>query len=438
MKILTVNTYDKGGAANACLRLHKGLLQENIDNQVIVLHLSGKSKKKVYQFDDKEHIFPQLPTLTWKNWLDEKINKTHQKAIKHFLDYSTKEREQQNFIESRTKGLELFSFPSSNYDITKSKFYKEADIINLHWTTYFLDWESFFRNNTKPIVWTLHDQNSFLGGEHYQEIYLGISESGEPIERNLTQLEIQKHKEILDYKKKILNNVKNIHIVTPSQWLTASAKESNVFQKASFQTIPYGLDTTVFKPRPKNLAREFFAIDNNTPMILFVAESITNQRKGFDYLKRAIELVRKEYPMVQFCAVGELKDKELNKNNEIKELGYIRDELLLSAVYSAADVFVIPSLMDNLPNTVLESLCCGTPVIGFDIGGVPDMVENEVNGYLCNEISVNSLKETIEKFLENTKIFDTEKIAKEAQQKYSLSTQAKKYKNLFKQIMNNE
>ncbi len=433
MKILTVSTYDRGGAANACLRLHKGLMQENIDNQVIVLYRSDNSKKNVSKFDKEELSLPQIPTLSLKNWIDEKINKTYQKTAKEFLIYSAKQKEQQNFINSRPKGLELFSFPDSNYDITKTELYQEADLINLHWTTYFLDWESFFQKNTKPIVWTFHDQNSFLGGEHYKEEYLGISDEGKPIPRTLTETEQTIFKDILERKKRILSKVENLHIVTPSKWLTESAEKSACFKNVSYQTIPYGLDTTIFKPRPKDLARDFFGIDKTVPMILFVAESITNQRKGFEYLKRAIELVRKKYPTIQFCAVGELKDKSLH--NQVIELRFIQDERLLSAVYSAADLFVIPSLMDNLPNTVLESLCCGTPVIGFNIGGIPDMIQNGINGYLCEEISVNSLKEKIELFLQQPTIFDNKKIAEDAQRKYNLSVQAKAYIQLFKKII---
>lgn len=127
---------------------------------------------------------------------------------------------------------------------------------------------------------------------------------------------------------------------------------------------------------------------------------------------------------------------EVNLNENIIELGRINDEKLMAMVYSASDLFVIPSLYDNLPNTMIESLLCGTPVIGFNIGGIPDVVIDQKTGYLCPEISVQSLKETIEKFLINPDIFDREKIAAISKSKYASNIQAKNYIELYQKILN--
>lgn len=135
------------------------------------------------------------------------------------------------------------------------------------------------------------------------------------------------------------------------------------------------------------------------------------------------------------CAVGHKKVK-LNFTNNVIELGAINDELLMSVAYSAADVFVIPSLMDNLPNTVLESLMCGTPVIGFPVGGILDMVKHEENGYLANEISADALKHEIEKFLNNSNQLKANEIRKNAINKYDLNIQAQNYINLYRSLLN--
>ena len=132
-----------------------------------------------------------------------------------------------------------------------------------------------------------------------------------------------------------------------------------------------------------------------------------------------------------FVAVGQpAKDMD-----GIISLGAINHELLMSVVYSAADVFVIPSLMDNLPNTVLESIMCGTPVIGFPVGGIPDMIKDGVNGYLTDEISVGALKSVIEKFLEDPEAFNRDMIRQDAVRRYDLSVQAKAYIDLFSSIL---
>jgi glycosyltransferase involved in cell wall biosynthesis len=122
--------------------------------------------------------------------------------------------------------------------------------------------------------------------------------------------------------------------------------------------------------------------------------------------------------------------------NNIKELGSISDERLMSIIYSAADVFVIPSLMDNLPNTVLEALMCGTPVIGFPVGGIPDMVQNGFNGLISHEVNSHSLFETIEIFLNTKDSYNSDEIRIDALSKYSTHIQAKKYLKLYKNILN--
>ena len=184
----------------------------------------------------------------------------------------------------------------------------------------------------------------------------------------------------------------------------------------------------------KNEAREFLNIPLDKKVILFVAESLTNHRKGFVFLKRAVEYI--DNSDVVISVVGKNK-ANLNFENII-ELGMIKDEVKMSMAYAAADVFVIPSLMDNLPNTVLESLCCGTPVIGFPIGGIPDMIVNGENGLLTSEISVKALVKTLEEFLSHIEDYDRETIHKEAIKKYSLNVQANAYIDLFNTILVNE
>jgi glycosyltransferase involved in cell wall biosynthesis len=166
-------------------------------------------------------------------------------------------------------------------------------------------------------------------------------------------------------------------------------------------------------------------------IILFAADIVENSRKGFAFLQKALEKIQNEN--ILSCAIG--SKTQLDNHNNIIALGRIVDERLMAIAYAAADVFVIPSLEDNFPNTMIEALLCGTPVIGFPVGGIIDAIDDEINGYICSEISVNALKETIEKFLENPNFFDRSKIAQNAKEKYALSIQAKKYIDLFQQIL---
>lgn len=330
--------------------------------------------------------------------------------------------------------MELFSFPYSEFDITKNKWYQEADIVNLHWVSGFLDFKTFFNRNTKPIVWTMHDMNTFTGGEHYTETIIGANKNGTPMYRDYTELENQTNAYYINYKTKIFNSVNNLTLVAPSKWLQNEALNSRVIHGKTVKHIAYGLNKETFNIRDKFYSRNLLNLPHDKKVILFVAESLNNtKRKGFEFLEKAFKLLKNDN--VVLCAVGHKKVK-LNFTNNVIELGAINDELLMSVAYSAADVFVIPSLMDNLPNTVLESLMCGTPVIGFPVGGILDMVKHEENGYLANEISANALKHEIEKFLNNSNQLKANEIRKNAINKYDLNIQAQNYINLYRSLLN--
>ncbi|MBU2952158.1 glycosyltransferase [Tamlana agarivorans] len=422
VKVLIVNTYDRGGAANACLRLHEGLLGEDVNSNVLVLK-KQKHINKTTQFVFQKKKEPRVKIIFNKLILFLKVL--------GFIKMKPFSKEAQ-FLKDRPKGLEMFSFPNSSFDITASPLYKEADIINLHWVANFLDYQSFFEKNKKPVIWTLHDMNPFLGGEHYKENFLGIDENGTPILRKRLQIEKSIEEQLVGYKSKILQSVENLTIVTPSNWLSLEVKKSTAFKNKKVLTIPYGLNMELFKSIDVTYSRAVFNMPYNKTIVLFVADSINNNRKGFRLLKAAIqELNSKD---VLLCAIGK-KQGELSTFGNVLELGEIKDERLMAVAYSAADVFVIPSLMDNLPNTVLESLACGTPVIGFNIGGIPDMIEEGENGILCDEISSFGLKKAIEKFLNIKDRFDKKRIRENAAKKYDLSVQAQAYSKLFKSTL---
>ena len=424
MKLLVINTYDKGGAAKACLRLYEGLLNEDIDASIL-LRSKTLNALNAYTLGPKQK---QRTTI-------QKIQGKVTRILKEFKLFKKEPiSEDVTFLKSRQKGLELFSFPRSNYGITSSPLYQEADIINLHWVAGFLDYESFFRKNTKPVVWTLHDMHPFTGGEHYEEQYLEMDAHGFPIKRIKTNYE----KNISTKNERLiaqaLKYIQNLTIVAPSIWMAKEAEQSKAFHGKSVHCIPYGLNHDIFKPRDQNYSRELLNIPTNKKVILFVADSISNHRKGFIYLKEAFEKLDRED--IVLCAVGN-KTGELTTLNNIQELGPIYDERLMSVAYSAADVFVIPSLMDNLPNTVLESLMCGTPVIGFPVGGITDMVQHGTNGLLAKTISVDALVESLETFLNTINTFDCERIRQDAVSKYDLKVQANSYIKLFKGILKN-
>ncbi len=399
MRILHVSTLDWGGAANAAIRLHKGLLKQGVDSRFLSLRKNNYDIPQSYAY--YESTFP----AAWR-----------QKGM-HFA-----ERAYNKFNERKLKGrpvhFEVFTLSNQFSNILKNPHYQQADIVNLHWVGRFMDYPGFFRNNTKPVVWTLHDMEPFNGGNHYE-----------------VEFPFDGYKDLIATQEQIkieaMRNA-NITIVGPSKWLMNRSSESKVLGRFPHLNVPYGMDTSIFTDIDQREARDAWGIPQNKPALIFVAEVITNRRKGFHLLKEA--LTKLEDADITLCAVGKADDS-LTSIPNFHHLGVIKDERKMASAYAAADAFVIPSVEDNLPNTVLESICVGTPVIGFPIGGVPDMVRTGENGIICEEVTSDALAKGIHSFLEQQQLFDRTAILNEAHRRYDESVQAARYMDLYESLL---
>ena len=215
MKPLLINTFDTGGAAKSCIRLQEGLLNLGIDTNILLRYKTNNSLSNSHQY-----IIPHI-----EKQIGRKLT-VKSKQLLQKLKLYTPESTEDAFLKTRSNQLELFSYPTLACDLTLSEWYKKADIINLHWVANFVDYPTFFAKNTKPVVWTLHDENAFSNGEHYREKYLGIDSNGEPIKRALTNEEKIKFNEVENIKLNSLKNISNLTIVSPSKWLADEAKKS--------------------------------------------------------------------------------------------------------------------------------------------------------------------------------------------------------------------
>lgn len=421
MKVLHINTYQFGGAAKACIRLHEGLLAQGIDSKLLSLKVSHKTVAS-YQYDKKETAY--MPTFR------QRLRDKAKRLLAELHIDIDKKQKAPNQLAGRPPYFELFSTLEGVYDLSQNGLVQDSDIINLHWVAGFFDYSSL-RKIKKPIVWTMHDMNPFTGGCHYDSSCGKFTTDCSNCPQLQGTINPNLSNQILNKKKEALVGLGNFHVVSPSVWLKEESQKS-IFKTYPHYHIPNSFPKNTFQSRDKEFSRSLLDLPSDKKIILFVADSIHNTRKGYTYLVEA--LAKLDDKEVLLCAIG--SNTHLS-NSQIPciELGRIEDERLMSVAYAAADVFVIPSLEDNLPNTVGESLCCGTPVISFNVGGIPDMVQDGTNGYLCPEISVDSLKQTIEKFLDNPAIFDREKISKEAHEKYALEVQARAYIDLYERIL---
>jgi len=434
MKVTIVNTLENGGAANACIRLHLGLRKLGVESNLIVFTKHNKTPHSASFMDFyEENYLDEIANRSFLKKMVDKLKntfgKTEYQRIKRQLDI------RDSIEKTKAEGIEVFTFPHSPYHLHKHPLIKDADIINLHWVNNFLDYETFFANIHQPIVWTLHEMNPFTGGCSYSDDCIQYETSC----KLCPQLEGSSHPQyaqtIFEIKQKALEPTNNLQVVAPSKWLRDLSKSSTIFKKFAHHHIPYSLDETIFKPQDKAKAKKELGFNPNQPLVLFVSASVDNVRKGLQYLIESIEQLEHIANKANFCAVGTKQPHP--QSAHILELGPIYELNKLATVYAAADVFVIPSVADNLPNTVLESLMCGTPVIGFPAGGVPEMIEHGENGLVCDDISSSALTRALTKIITQEISFDYSQIAAKAKEKYAFTVQAKKYRKLYQEMLEN-
>ena len=291
-----------------------------------------------------------------------------------------------------TKNVPIpFSFPVWGKDISGHQLVKSADIIHLHWINHaFLRPQDIAKLSglNKPIVWTFHDSNAFTGGCHVRyDCDHFLKECG--------NCPVLKYHGPDDSSRQIWKKKENAYskldltIIAPSRWMAESVKKSSIFGSANVINIPNTLDTNVFKPTAKLQARAKLGLDPGKFILMSgFMPSRKDLHKGTPYLIEAIDLFMNNHQVspdsVELLVFGNRDEKNVPKFSiPTTFLGTISDDEKLALCYSAADVFLAPSLEDNLPNTVMESLACGTPIAAFTTGGIPDMVKHKYNGYLA-------------------------------------------------------
>ena len=234
---------------------------------------------------------------------------------------------------------------------------------------------------------------AFTGGCHYNEgceRYVEACSNCPQLNRSGKN---DLSRSVLRRKKKAWGKL-DITIVTPSNWLAECAKKSSLFKGWRIEVIHNGLNLNLFKPINKSTAREIWDLPPNKKLILFGAMSATSDhKKGFDLLYEGLKQLAVKYSdKAELIVFGSSKpENPPDFGLPVHYLGRLHDDVSLSLLYAAADVMVTPSRQDNLPNTVVESLACGTPVVAFDIGGMPDMIEHQINGYLSKLFDVSDL-----------------------------------------------
>ena len=408
MKILHINTEaNKGGAAIACNRLNEALN----NNGIISKKFNSDS---LSSFDNKRIFF----------------NLALEKVL--FLCYQASSN-------IRFK----FSNPLFGIDITKQVDFSDVDIIHFHWINNgFLSLRSLKKiaELKKPIVWTFHDMWAFTGGcfhsrecENFKTVCGNCFYLKNPSSNDLSA---KIHKQ----KQEIFSSL-NIHVVACSNWLGARAEQSSLFHEKKISVIPNSINVDVYKPINQIGLRHSLKLPENKFLILFAAVNLLDERKGIYYLEEAINKLFLLYPElnenIELVILGNVKNnKSLSFPCNHTLTGYIDNDIALSKYYSACNIFITSSLDENLPNTIMESLSCGTPVVAFNTGGIPDLIEHKKNGYLAEYKSAEDLANGIMWMYVNRA---NDEIKKNARNKvvtnYTYDIVAEKYIQLYESII---
>lgn len=410
MKVLIVNSSDiQGGAARATYRLHKSLLGIGVDSQMLV-----QSKST----DDVTVIGPST-----------KIQQAIAK-IRPTLDSIP-------VLNYKKRSKSLFSpswLPFSN--IVKTINMINPDVVHLHWITGGMMRIEDILNINAPIIWSLHDNWSFTGGchvkwecENYKKMCGECPRLGS---NNVNDLS----RKVYNRKKKIYNQLPNIKIVALSNWLANCARDSSLLKGHSVVNLPNPIDINIYSPIDKNRARNLLNLPTNKKLILFGAMNATSDiNKGFSKLTQALDII--DSNNTEIIVFGSSQSQDSNSfRQKIHYIGHLYDDISLRILYSAADVMIVPSLQENLSNVIMESLACGTPVVGFNVGGNSDLIDHLENGYLAENLSVEDLSKGIEWVL-----FESieKEISKKSRMKvvnnFESKKIAKKYLELYKSIL---
>ncbi len=419
MKISIYSRRDSGGgAARSAYRLFKGLRNYEKCSANMIVGSSTVNMKGI--------IFPKNKNQKMDIILSEKMQGLQCKFI-------------------NSKKEDVISSSRIGTKFTKELINDDSDILNIHWINNgFLSLNNLKKVN-KPLIMTMHDSWLFTGGCHLPfecRNYEYNCNNCPRIKERYHNIFINKE---INNKINIYNN-SNIVFVTPSNWLREKALSSTVLHDRDIRVIPNGLEIESYKVINKKNSRQILGVNPNKRYLLFGAISATSSKnKGFHILKQTVEKLwyklkeseRNEVELLIFGTDSTDLDKEFKF--KVNVLGKLNDDIALNIAYSAADIFILPSLTENLPNTVLEAMASGTPSIAFNQGGLPDLIINGENGYLVTPYNSDEMAEIIKDIIFNEyRIAEMAKMGREKfESNFTIDKVSKQYVKLFDELLKN-
>ena len=417
MRVLIINTSERiGGAAIAANRLMDALRNNGIQAKMLV---RDKQTDNITVISLKKSLW-SIWQFVWERIVIWKAN--------HFKQHN----------------LFAVDIANTGTDITTYPEFKEADIIHLHWVNQGMlslkDLKKILQSG-KPIVWTMHDMWPCTGichharecDKYHKECHHCPYLYNGGAKKDLSHQTFKKKKE--------LYQLSPITFITCSQWLKERAGQSALLDQHPIVHIPNPIKTNLFTPRNKVEARQKCNLPTDKKLILFGSVKITDKRKGIDYFIESCKILAEKHPeLVNNLGVAVYgKESEQLKSLvpfQVYALDYISNEKELVNVYNAVDLYVTPSLEENLPNTIMEAMACGIPCVGFNVGGIPEMIDHLHNGYVADYKSAEDFANGIHWTLSES---EYQSLSEEARRKvtssYSENTIAKKYIEVYNKII---
>ena len=337
--------------------------------------------------------------------------------------------------------LQYLFYPSS-FSLRWRHWYREADVVQLYNTHggYFSHTVLPALSRRRPVVWRLSDMWPMTGHCAYsfdcERWKTGCGRC--PILADYPALRHDRTALLWRIKQRVYRHA-DLTIVAPSRWLAGLVRQSPLLSRFPVHVIPNGLDTQVFRPIEKGAARKVLGMEPGTPAVLFGAHFATDRRKGAELFRQALSrLTEARRAKFELLIMGRESERwTAPAGVSLRRLGPIRDERLLATVYAAADLFVLPTLADNLPNGMIESMACGTPVVAFEIGGVPEAVRHMDTGYLARYKDVEDFSRGVALLLDDADL--RQKMGRRCREvvehDYSFQLTARRFLDLYRELI---
>jgi len=375
MNVVHVNASDgNGGAARSCYRLHQVLQQHEVNSLLLV-------QQKCSDDPTVELIVSSITDAELLRNIDlvQRVFAAHNRT---------------NISNTH------FSVSLAGSDLSCHPAIQAADIIHLHWVASMQTPTDIQRLMTlgKPVVWTLHDLRPLTGGCHFPAGCTKFQDNCTSCPQLYSDpfgLPAAALKDQID-----LINVTNLTVIAPSRWMAEQARLSiSLRDKARIEFIPNGINVDIFTPHSRADARAALGLAQEGTYILCGADHTEEKRKGFESLARVLSVAIHDPRFINAGArllwVGDPPTSHAYNGVPLIQLGRISHEKQMALVFAASDLFVLPSLEDNLPNMLLEALSCGTPVVAYSVGGVPEVIHDGVNGRLIPVADERMFAETL-------------------------------------------